>query len=56
MNNSIETIKEAIDAWGLGYAIQTGSLSKDDVEDEQLSQLIETARVAMKEIERMVGY
>lgn len=54
MEDSLQTVRQAIDAHGLGYAIQTGGLTPEEVSDEKLSQLIKVASDAMREIERMV--
>jgi hypothetical protein len=47
----IEKLQEVVDAYGLGYAIQTGSLNADDIKNTRLSELIYKAYEAMKEIE-----
>lgn len=52
----LQTIEEAIDAWGLGYAIETTNLDSEDLEDhEELCELVRTAYVSMKKIKDIVG-
>lgn len=55
--HAIQTVKEAIDAWGLGYAISTSNLDSNDIKGhEELSKLVETAYQAMREIRKIVDY
>ena len=53
---SIETISENIEAHGLAYAIETGTLSPGELEDEELSALVKQASDAMRKLKDVAGY
>lgn len=55
-NESIETIVEVIEAHGLAYAIETGTLSPKSLEDEELSALVKQAFEAMRKLKTVAGY
>lgn len=55
-NESIETIEEIIEAHGLAYAIETGTLSPESLEDEELSSLVKQAFDAIRKLKTIAGY
>lgn len=55
-NASIEIIEEMIEAHGLAYAIETGTLTPGSLEDEELSALVKQASDAMRKLKMVAGY
>lgn len=53
MEQTIETISDTIEAHGLGYAIEVGTLEPGDVDDPKAAELIKTAYDAMRALKQM---